>query len=78
MDHSFSAKHGIMDVNKDTLIAMKGKNWKFYTLWLKTILGEVMKVELCHKESFANVKKDVRIEEKDKMIKTLFSTENTY
>ena len=37
-----------------------------------------MKVELCHKESFANVKEDVRIEEKDKMIKTLFSTENTY
>ena len=37
-----------------------------------------MKVEQCHKKSFAGIKEVVEVDENDKMIKTPFSTKSTY
>ena len=68
-----------MKINKGGLVAMKGKKVKnLYTLIGKTILREAMKVELHHEESFASVKEVVKLEERNKMIKTPFLVKSTH
>ena len=57
---------------------MKRKNMKnLYTLIGKTALG-AMKVEPSHDEPFASVKEVAKVEECNKIIKTLFSTKSSH
>ena len=69
-----------MKINKGGLVAMKGKKVKnLYTLIGKTILREAMKVESHYEEeSFASVKEVVKLEERNKMIKTPFLVKSTH
>ena len=79
LGYDFSTNNNIMKINKGGLVAMKGKKVKnLYTLIGKTILGEAMKVELHHEESFASVKEVVKVKEHNKMIKTPLLVKSTH
>ena len=79
LGYDFSTNNNIMKINKGGLVAMKGKKVKnLYTLIGKTILGEAMKVKPHHEESFASVKEVVKVEEHNKMIKTLLLVKSTH
>ena len=44
----------------------------------KTILSGAMKVESSHEESFVSIKEVFKVEERNRMIKTSFSTKSTH
>ena len=76
--YDFYAKNSIMIINKGALITKKWKKVKnLYILIEKTILGGSMKVELSH-ESFASVKEVFKVEKRNKLIKTSFSSKSTH